>query len=150
MFGGPLPQGTGAPGSQPTRRTAAESDSTNLPGQLGEVFTGVPVSHATGYSPSLKIGTPGADPSTGTGPDAVSFTRPGSYLSGSYAGGTVRDEVTGPGNWTEANDSGYATGGPQLPGIGGNEPQAGQGRFQPGAGQVRHGAGSRGAGQEEE
>jgi hypothetical protein len=131
MFGGPLPTGTGAPGSEPARATAAETDATNLPGQLGEVFTGVPVSDAEGYSPSLKIGTRGADPSTGTGPDSVEFTRPGSYLSGSYAVATVRDEVTGPGNWTEANDSGYATGGPQLPGIKGNEPQAGGARYQP-------------------
>jgi hypothetical protein len=131
MFGGPLPQGTGAPGSEPARKAATESDATNLPGQLGEVFTGVPVSDAEGYSPSLKIGTDGADPSAGTGPDAVRFTRPGSYLSGGYASDTVRDEVTGPGNWTEANDSGYATGGPQLPGITGNEPRAGGGRYQP-------------------
>jgi hypothetical protein len=146
IFGVPLPAGTGAPGSVPSRAAASESDSTNLPGQLGEVFTGVPVADAEGYSPSLKIGTRGAEPSTGTGPDSVVFTRPGSHLSGSYGSDTVRDEVDGPGNWTEANDSGYATGGPQLPGIKGNEPQAGGTRFQPGAGRVLHGnSGYRGA-----
>jgi hypothetical protein len=142
IFGIPLPAGTGAPGSVPGRRTATPADATNLPGQLGEVFTGVPVTDAPGYAPSLSIGTPGAVPSTGTGPDAVTFTRPGSYLSGTYAADTVRDETAGPGNWTEANDSGYATGGPQLPGIRGNEPQAGGQRFQPGgAGRILHGAG---------
>jgi hypothetical protein len=141
IFGGPLPEGTGAPGSVPGRRTASPADATNLPGQLGEVFTGVPVSDASGYSPSLSIGTPGAEPSTGTGPDAVTFTRPGSYLSGTYGTDTVRDETAGPGNWTEANDSGYATGGPQLPGIRGNEPVAGGTRYQPGAGRVLHRAG---------
>jgi hypothetical protein len=142
IFGGPLPAGTGAPGSEPSRRTASPADATNLPGQLGEVFTGVPVSDAAGYSPSLKIGTQGAVPSTGTGPDPVSFTRPGSYLSGTYAAETVRGDIEGPGNWTEANDSGYATGGPQLPGIRGNEPVAGGDRYQPGApGRIRHGTG---------
>jgi hypothetical protein len=58
----------------------------------------------------------------------VDFTRPGSYLTGSYGQDTVRDEVEGAGNWTEANDSGYGTGGPKLPGM--NEPTstgAGQG-----------------------
>ena len=133
IFGGTLPTGTGAPGSG---GGAGGGDPTTEPGQTGDYFTGTPEAQLTSTG---APGTSGGQGSDGGGPDAVSFTRAGSYLSGTYAQDSVRDEIGGPGNWTEANDSGYATGGPQLPGIKGNEPQAGEGRFQPGGGQVLHG-----------
>jgi hypothetical protein len=133
IFGGPLPTGTGAPG---TAGGAGDGDPTIEAGQLSDDFTGVPSSEITGTG---APGSTGGEPSDGTGADSARFTRPGSYLSGTYAQDSVRDDFGGPGEWTEANDSGYATGGPQLPGIKGNEPRAGEGRFQPGGGRVLRG-----------
>jgi hypothetical protein len=134
IFGGTLPTGTGAPGS--AGGGGGDGDPTNLPGQDVDSFTGLSHDEVTDTG---APGTAGAQHSDGTGPDTVDFTRAGSYLSGTYAQDSVRDEIDGPGNWTEANDSGYATGGPQLPGLKGNEPQAGEGRFQPGGGRVLRG-----------
>jgi len=133
MFGGPLPRGTGAPG---TAGGDGDGDPTIEPGQTTDDFTGLSREDVTDTG---APGTAGATHSEGTGADTVTFTRPGSYLSGTYASDSVRDDVDGPGNWTEANDSGYATGGPQLPGIKGNEPRAGEGKFQPGGGRVLRG-----------
>jgi hypothetical protein len=133
IFGGPLPDGTGAPGSA---GGTAPPDPTNLAGQEVDSFTGL--SHADINSTGAP-GTTGSALPAGNGPDSIEFTRPGSYQSGSYAQDTVRDTVTGPGEWTEANESGYATGGPQLPGIAGNEPVAGSDRYQPGGGRVLRG-----------
>jgi hypothetical protein len=132
IFGGPLPTTTGAPG---TAGGGGDGDPTVEPGQTTDDFTGLSRGDITDTG---APGTAGARHSEGTGSDSVAFTRPGSYLSGTYASDSVRDDIDGPGNWTEANDSGYATGGPQLPGIAGNEPQAG-GRFQPGGGRVLRG-----------
>jgi hypothetical protein len=50
----------------------------------------------------------------------------------------VSDDLEGPHDSTQANDQGYGTGGPQLPGIAGNEPVPG-GKFQPGSGRVLRG-----------
>jgi hypothetical protein len=61
----------------------------------------------------------------------VKYTLPGSYLSGTYEQDVVQDSVSGPSDWTQAIDGSYAGGGPQLPGIKGNEPTstgAGSGR----------------------
>jgi hypothetical protein len=126
MFGGPLPRGTGAPG---TGGGEGDGDPTVEPGQTTDDFTGLSRDDITDTG---APGTAGAQHSEGTGPDAVTFTRPGSYLSGSYASSTVRDEIDGAGNWTEANDSGYATGGPKLPGM--QEPTPDGGPYQPNAG----------------
>ena len=67
------------------------------------------------------------------GPDTITYTRPGAYLTGTYQTDTVSDSVSGPSDWTQAIDGSYAGGGPQLPGIAGNEPVPG-GRYQPGGG----------------
>jgi hypothetical protein len=135
IFGGPLPDGTGAPGTQGAQITESGVDSTNMPGQLDDGLTGL---DEQDIAETGAPGTAGAEPSTGTGADAVNFTRPGSYLSGSYASDTVRDDVSGPQDWTDANDGGYASGGPKLPGMA--EPAAGTGRFQPqGGGRVLRG-----------
>jgi len=130
IFGGPMPEGTGAPGTAGARYDSSV-DPTNEPGQTEDGLTGITEAEITETG---APGSTGADPSDGSGADSVTFTRPGSYLSGTYAMSTVRDDTDGPTDWTQANDSGYATGGPQLPGIKGNEPEAGSGRFQPGAG----------------
>ena len=59
---------------------------------------------------------------------------------GPYRSETVQDEVSGPGDWTGANDQAYASGGPQLPGIKGNEPDVNSGPFTAkGGGTVRRG-----------
>ena len=122
LFGMPLPQGTGAPGSQGAKGAA---DPTNQPGQLEEGLTGTgpPDTDSTGAP-----GSAGAHPALGTGTDSVTFTRLSSGV-GPYQTETVSDEISGPGDWTAANDQGYASGGPQLPGIKGNEPSVNDGPF---------------------
>jgi hypothetical protein len=118
LFGVTLPQNTGAPGS-PGASDRASADPTNEPGQVYEGISG------EGPAQIADTGAPGSQGASngGAGPDAVSYTRPGSFLSGTYVQDTVNDSVSGPRDWTAANDSGYASGGPQLPGIKGNEPQ---------------------------
>jgi hypothetical protein len=122
LFGMPLPSGTGAPGSQ---GAGGAADPTNQPGQLEEGITGMgpPQTTHTG-SP----GSQGAKPSLGAGPDTVTFTKLSSGI-GPYQTQTVSDEISGSGDWTAANDQGYASGGPQLPGIRGNEPSVNEGPF---------------------
>jgi hypothetical protein len=127
IFGGPLPEGTGAPGSGGGQ--GAGDDPTVEAGQLSDDFTGLSDSD---IEDTGAPGTAGARHSSGAGPDAVTFTRPGSYLSGSYTEDTVRDRVDGPANWTEANDSGYAADGPKLPGM--HEPTPDGGPYQPKSG----------------
>jgi len=124
LFGMPLPQGTGAPGTQGATRTAA-TDPTNQPGQLEEGLTGMgpPQTDHTG-SP----GTQGAQAALGAGPDQVTFTKLSAGI-GPYQTQTVNDEISGPGDWTGANDQGYASGGPQLPGVKGNEPSVSTGPY---------------------
>lgn len=123
LFGMPLPQGTGAPGSRGAAGSA--SDPTNQPGQLNEGLTGTgpPQTDHTGAP-----GTQGANPALGKGSDTVTFTKLSAGL-GPYVTESVRDEISGPGDWTAANDQGYASGGPQLPGIKGNEPSVNEGPF---------------------
>jgi hypothetical protein len=132
IFGGPLPAGTGAPG---TAGAGSGSDPTTEPGQLEDGLTGISESQIT------QTGAPG---SQGTTPDPggssqVSFTKAGSYLDGTYESESVGYTAEGPADGTQANDDGYASGGPQLPGIRGNEPQAGGAKFQPGGGRVMRG-----------
>jgi hypothetical protein len=133
LFGGTLPTGTGAPGT--AGGDGQGGDPTTEPGQLVDGLTGITPREIT------QTGAPGTQGSTenlGNGSDSITFTKPTSGVV-TYETLTVRDNVSGPGDWTQANDDGYASGGPQLPGIKGNEPQAGQGRFQPGRGTVMRG-----------
>jgi len=127
IFGGPLPTGTGAPGTQGGR--TAGLDPTNEIGQVSDSVTGVSDADITSTG---APGTQGATDSTG-GADSITYTTPNDGI-GPYTTTTVSDDVSGPRDSTDANDQGYATGGPQLEGIRGNEPEAGSGRFQPGAG----------------
>lgn len=129
LFGVALPQGTGAPGTAGAQ--PGSGDATNQPGQTSEGFAGISMTQIT------QTGAPG---STGAqnhagGSDQVTFTHPGSYSSGTYTQETLSDSVSGPDDWTQANDGAYGGGGPQLPGIAGNEP-AGTGA---GLGRVRRG-----------
>ena len=133
IFGGQLPAGTGAPGSP----TSAEAlDPTNEKGQTIDGLTGVT------HEEIVSTGAPGTQ---GTVPDvagsdgtAMTYTKASDGI-GPYEQVTSSDELSGPQDSTQANDDGYATGGPQLPGLKGNEPQAGSGRYQPGAGSVMRG-----------
>lgn len=131
IFGGPLPSGTGAPG---TSGGAGGSDDTTEPGQLTDGLTGVTDAEIT------QTGAPGTStsPNSAGGGASVDYTRMGSFLSGTYQSDTASEVIDGPGSATEANQEGYATGGPQLPGIKGNEPTPG-GKYQPGSGKVLRG-----------
>jgi hypothetical protein len=108
---------------------------TNEPGQTDDTFTGLPESAIT------QTGAPGAatSPNSAGGGTAISFTNPGSPYGGTYKSETVSDDLSGSRDSTQANDEGYASGGPQIPGLAGNEPQAGVGRFQPQGGHVMRG-----------
>jgi len=132
IFGGPLPAGTGAPG---TAGASGGSDPTTEPGQTEDGLTGISEAQITQTG---APGTQGTVPDPG-GSDSVSFTRAGSYLTGTYESESVGYTTSGTADGTQANDDGYASGGPQLPGIKGNEPQAGGGKFQPGGGRVLRG-----------
>lgn len=143
IFGGTLPTGTGAPGSP----TSAEAlDPTNEKGQTIDGLTGI--THEEIVSTGAP-GTQGADGGTGGnssqpgasgagGSSTIIFTEASDGIL-PYKTMTVSDATSGPADSTQANDSGYATGGPQLPGLKGNEPQAGSARYQPGGGRVMRG-----------
>jgi hypothetical protein len=132
IFGGPLPSGTGAPG---TRGGGGGGDDTAEPGQLTDGISGVTDAEIT------QTGAPGTgtSPIKGGGGTSITYTRAGSPYSGTYKSDTTSDNIDGPASATEANDEGYATGGPQLPGLQGNEPTAGGSRYQPGVGTVLRG-----------
>lgn len=134
LFGGSLPTGTGAPGTQGAN-PGGDSDVTNEPGQTSDGFTGLPDSSIG------QTGAPGGatTPNSAGGGTPISFTNPGSPYGGTYQSEAVSDDLAGPRDSTQANDSGYASGGPQIPGLAGNEPQAGVGRFQPQGGNVMRG-----------
>lgn len=131
IFGGPLPDGTGAPGSPGARGSA---DPTNEPGQISDGLTGITDAEITETG---APGTQGAQVRDG-GPDAITYTKPTAGVT-TYVTESTTDSVDGPADWTGANDAGYATGGPQLPGLKGNEPEAGSNRYQPGGGHVMRG-----------
>lgn len=133
IFGGPMPTGSGAPGSQGARYSA-DSDPTNEPGQLYEGLSGL------GPADTANSGAPGmaTNPNGSGGGSTVTYTNPGAGV-GTYHQTTMPADLSGPRDSTQANDEGYATGGPQLPGLAGNEPQPGSTRSQTGGGTVRRG-----------
>lgn len=127
LFGGTLPTGTGAPGTQGASYSRA-TDPTNQPGQVTEGLSGV------GPPQTTQTGAPGSGttPNTAGGGTAIVFTVPGAGTAGTYRNEAVRDDVYGGRDSTQANDEGYASGGPKFPGM--YEPAAGGGRanYQPG------------------
>lgn len=136
LFGGPQPVSSGAPGSAGARHDSV-TDPTNEPGQVTEGLSGIGPPQTTD-SGAPGSPTPRVTPDSGGGPDAVTYTDPGSYLSGSYQSIEVGTALDGPQDSTQANTEGYASNGPQLPGIKGNEP-APFGKFQPSGGRVLRG-----------
>lgn len=112
LFGVALPQGTGAPGSQGAVHDAG-TDPTNEPGQLNEGLSGL------GPADTANTGAPGSAGAVngGAGPDAVKYTRPGSYLSGTYVQDAVNDSISGTSDWTQAIDGSYGGAHPQIPGL---------------------------------
>ena len=126
LFGVGLPAGTGAPGTAGAGRTA---DPTNQPGQLTEAISG------TGPADNANTGLPGSQGATENagGADSVTYTRPGSFLTGTNQSDTVRDDVSGTGDWTQAHDGSYG-GNLNLPGVDGNQPTPQGGPFQPSSG----------------
>ena len=137
-YGLPVPNyGTGAPGSSATS-SEVDTGKTNEPGQYParETFTGVTLD-GTGAP-----GTQGITPSAG-GSDSVSYTRPSFYKTADETDqGAVQvtnsGTVSGPGDWTEANDKAYGAGW-NMPGVEGNTPAGGDTQFQTGAGNVMYG-----------
>ena len=115
FFGVSLPMGTGAGGSA---GAGGAADPSNEPGQLNEGISGL------GPSATADTGAPGSMGATNgaAGGTSISYTRPGSYLSGTWQQDTVTDNISGPGDWTQAIDGSYAGGGPDLPGLAGNQP----------------------------
>ena len=119
LFGVQLPQGTGASGTAGAYGSAA--DPTNEPGQTSEGFTGL------GPSAIAETGAPGSGGAGAGGRGSqVSYTLPGSFLSGTHQQGSGGDA-------TEAVNE-YGSG-PQLPGIEGNMPSS----TGAGGGRVLHG-----------
>lgn len=117
LFGSPLPTGTGAPGTAGARGGA---DPTNEPGQLNEGLSGL------GPADTANSGAPGTGttPNSSGGGSTVTFTDPGTQPGvGAYRAESVSDDLSGPRDSTQVNDQGYGSGGPQLPGIAGNEPK---------------------------
>ena len=133
LFGVALPAGTGAAGTPGPPLNSG--DPTNEPGQLNEGLSGL------GPSVIGETGAPGSAgiQNHGGGPDQVTFTRPGSYLTDTYDQAVVSDSVSGINDWTQANDGSYG-GGPQLPGVAGNMPLT----TGAGEGSVMHGGRSQG------
>jgi len=123
FFGISVPTGTGAPGGPQGHDSG---DSTLETGQLWEGLSGLgPDAIANTGSP----GSMGAQNVPG-GADTVTYTRPGSAISGTNKTDTVQDNISGHNDWTQAIDGSYG-GGPQLPGVAGNMPDgtgAGGGR----------------------
>jgi hypothetical protein len=115
LFGVQLPQGTSAPG---TAGAAGPADPTNEPGQLTEGISGL------GAADTADTGAPGTAGAENESPGGttVKYTRPGSFLSGTNQMDTIRDDISGPNDWTQAIDGSYAGGGPDLPGLKGNQP----------------------------
>jgi hypothetical protein len=132
IFGGPLPSGTGAPGSPGAYPGPA--DATNEAGQTEDGLTGISEDQIT------QSGAPGSQGAVNAngGADTVTYTEASDGIL-PYKEVTVNDSVSGTADWTGANTQGYGSGGPQLPGIRGNEPEAGSSRYQPGAGRVLRG-----------
>jgi hypothetical protein len=130
LFGVQLPQGTGASGTAGAYGMAV--DPTNEPGQTSDGFTGL-------TAPIVQTGAPGSagSPVAGGG-DRVTYTEPGSYLSGTNKQATAAYPVSGPDDGTQGVN-GYSTGG-NLPGVQGNTPTstgAGAGSVQVGGRAVR-------------
>jgi hypothetical protein len=135
--------GSGAAGSRPPS-DALDAGSTNEPGQYParDDFTGVPYSLG-GASGSGAPGTAGIARDGTGGSDSVAYQLPTFYKGqrdeahydgendSGYVQDTVQAQVSGDGDWTQANPEGYnAPDRYQMPGTAGNTPTPGSGRYQ--------------------
>lgn len=122
---------SGAPGSP---GASGAADTVNQPGQLSEGISG------SGPDVTADSGAPGSQGAQNNagGPDRVTYTEPGSFLSGTNTQATVDDSVSGTNDWTQATDGSYG-GSLNLPSIAGNQPDPNGGPYQPGSGRVRRG-----------
>ena len=124
IFGFPIPYSTGARGSAGSH-TDGSTDVTIMDGQLEESVTGL---SGAAITSSGMPGSTGA--SNSVGGERITYTDPYGYVGGVNREVTVSGRVSGEGDWTQANDMGYA-GGPTLPVLQNNRPTssgAGQGR----------------------
>lgn len=115
IFGFSQHYSTGAPGTQGS--TGPDPDVTVQAGQLEEGLSGVTGDEIT--STGLH-GSQGAVNGNG-GPTTVHYTDPFGYVGGVNRDVSVGAHVDGIGDWTQANDQGYAAG-PTLPVLEGNRP----------------------------
>jgi hypothetical protein len=142
--------GSGAPGGSPTSSEVDGGD-TNEPGQYPsrETFTGVALD-GTGAPGTTGIPNEvvSGEPPIGGAADSIQFSKPTFYKSMYEDGGmepgyitqTAHDQVSGPADWTQANDYGYVSVPEyQMPGVAGNTPTPGSGQYQTGDGQVLYG-----------
>jgi hypothetical protein len=153
--------GSGAAGStQPS--AAMDEGSANEPGQYPDRddFTGVPYSLG-GTSGSGAPGSTGIAYDGTGGSDTITYSKPtfykgmredGQQFSGPPAGAgydveTIQGQVSGEGDWTQANPTSYGPGW-NMPGVEGNTPVPGSGQHQTdgqnGSGHVLYGGFLRG------
>jgi hypothetical protein len=110
IFGFPIPYSTGARGSAGSH-TDGSTDVTIMDGQLEESVTGL------SGSPITSTGAPGSQgASNSSGGETVTYTDPFGLQGGVNRTVTVSGRISGEGDWTQANDMGYA-GGPTLPSL---------------------------------
>lgn len=115
IFGFAQSYHTGAPGSQGA--TGSDADVTVQAGQLEDGLAGVSREQITDTG---LHGSQGASNSNG-GPDGVRYTDPFGYMGNDHRDSHTSAHIDGVGDWTQANDMGYAAG-PTLPSLEGNRP----------------------------
>jgi hypothetical protein len=115
IFGFAQSYSTGAAGT--AGGSAGGDDVTVQVGQLDDGLAGVTREEITHTG---MPGSQGAQNSNG-GPDSVHYTDPFGYMGGVQRDVSVSAHIDGVGDWTQANDMGYA-GGPTLPALEGNRP----------------------------
>lgn len=115
IFGFSQTYNTGAPGSQGA--APGNADVTIQPGQLDEGLSGVSDGEITDTG---LHGSQGASNANG-GPDGVVYTDPFGYMGNDHRDSHTSAHIDGIGDWTQANDMGYAAG-PTLPSLEGNRP----------------------------
>lgn len=115
IFGFPQSYSTGAHGS--TGGAMDSSDVTVQDGQISDGLSGLTKAEVTDTG---MPGSPGAA-NQNAGPDGVTYTDPFGILGGVNRDVHTSAHLDGIGDWTQANDQGYA-GGPTLPALEGNRP----------------------------
>lgn len=115
IFGFSQSYSTGAPGSQGA--AGGNADVTVQAGQLDEGLSGVSDGEITDTG---LHGTEGAV-NQNAGPDGVRYTDPFGYMGNDHRDSHASAHIDGIGDWTQANDQGYAAG-PTLPSLEGNRP----------------------------